>query len=579
MKSYILKIDKRLTNIMSTIQDSNTVASDSSLEGYNYYEDDNIFVFLDGHIFSDDKKLTFDKLVETIRSPGFEQQISKSSNINISGDFCLCIVLKKESKTLLFRDPMGHKVAYYYYEQDILYISNDGNKLYSLLPRKYANLTYIFKYLLYQTPGYMEHMETPVQACFKCLAGHYASFQVSSNNEIYGYQKKYYDINDIAVNYDITENEAISFFEESIYKSFSEYRQFLSEGAALGISGGLDSTLLCSFIKRIGLKETIKYFNYSIQDDESGFSEDRYIGIVRDTFGIDINRFLFEEKVPTLFNGNRSILEAEPGSLSSHNNMRLILEKINEIGCNKIIFGYVESIFRNTNDLVIKMKEYNELPLLLQIKHSKHYEKNKYRILQDRLLHSLPENCSARVTGFCYDHASILSHNLHSYYAGNCKGTLYDKFCSNSIQEMKYENIMSPNYECLANFQYSLWGIGSICPLHSTHMLKFAISTPSFLFHGDPKYFIKKHTGLPPELLKRPKISVSTSNVYKGAIPFAAKYLHSPMALEECINIDNFRQLCQRILLGTFSGFDFRRFYSVVSLENFILENNLSINL
>lgn len=578
MNNYIINIVDRMQNI-SYIIDDDFVKDNDNFEGF--YCDDNIIILLDGYIIMEGRHVKFNEIIDSFLNFSNTNNFIEKFNINISGDFCLCIVLKKESKVLLFRDPMGHKVCYFYLEKESLYLTNDSTLLYSLITEKKADLSYIYKYLSYQTPGYMEYTRLPIQNCYRCLAGHYLLFELDFQNHISYIQKRYFNVNDININYEATQEDTKRIFKEAVYTSFENSKFLLSHDALVSVSGGLDSTLICSVLQDLGLKNNVNYFSYSIWDDENGFSEDKYLKILENEFDIKINRFYLYDKVPSLFRYDKwnEIIEGEPGSISSISNMNTIALKTFELNSNKIVFGYVESLFRNVNDYIVKFKEFTNLPAFIKLKHHKHYtQKHRYEI-NLKLLNSFAENCCDNTISKIYDDNNIASSQLHDIYINSSTNSLHSKLNASSIQEIKYENILSPNYECLANFRYALNGINSITPLHNTNLLKFAISTPSFQFYGDPKYYIKNINNLPKDIIYRPKISASTNHIFKSSILLAAKYMNESLHIEQCINMQNFRDLCQRIVCGTFTGSDFRRFFSIISLEKFITTFSIKIDL
>lgn len=68
------------------------------------------------------------------------------------------------------------------------------------------------------------------------------------------------------------------------------------------------------------------------------------------------------------------------------------------------------------------------------------------------------------------------------------------------LKHRKHLNVKL-NSECLANYRYQKSGINIISPLHNTNLLKFAISTNSYMYYNDPKHFLKNMNGIPKEII------------------------------------------------------------------------------
>ena len=356
---------------------------------------------------------------------------------------------RKESKVLVFRDPMGHKVCYFCVDKEIVYFTNDSSYLYSLPIDKKADLNYIYKYLFYQTPGYMEYTSLPIQNCYRCLAGHYLLFELNPEGCISYKQKSYFNVNHIRVNYEATEEETMQFFKEAVYASFEDSSFLLSQGGAVAVSGGLDSTFICSVLQNMGLKSRVNYFSHSIWEDERGYSEDRYLDILESKFNIKVNRFCLYEKIPSLFREDAwgDILDGEPGSLSSIRNFNTIISKVFELNTNRVVFGYTESLYRNVGDSVVTYKEFLGLPNVLKLKYYQHYKQCCRNVTRPRLLSWAANNCCDNAINRNYDKSSVISSRLHDIYIASNSTPLFAKMGVHSIQEVKYENILSPNYE------------------------------------------------------------------------------------------------------------------------------------
>ena len=170
-------------------------------------------------------------LLYTYLEFGLEETLQK-----INGMFAISIYHEKEDKLILARDRMGKKPLYYQYFNKALIYASELNVLQkhpdfiNELEPQNAHQYFIFSGL--PAPY------TMYKNIHKLKAGHYLIFE-KGNIKI----KKYWELNYLHKNQNITQNEASEQFHELLSDSFS-IRKYADVPKALYLSGGIDSTIL-----------------------------------------------------------------------------------------------------------------------------------------------------------------------------------------------------------------------------------------------------------------------------------------------------------------------------------------------
>ena len=331
----------------------------------------------------------------------------------------------------------------------------------------------------------------------------------------------------------------------------------------------------------MGISNKFRYLTFRGDGDER---DEKYIVHVENYYNLSSERISIKNEIPTLFEDfyTKKMLsknDEEPGSLMSIKNSDIVYKYILESGHSNIVLGNVESLYRNVFDSIVKVKEYNELSFFEKLRFNKYYCKSDIKETIKSYETKYIGTWAWDIIDTEYNPNSLYSNILYEYIKPfYCKNS-YEELLKKTIQQIKYENILSPNSESLINFRYAEKGIRSFTPLHSTNFLNFAISMPSFIYKNDIKYFLKKVAGLSNEIINRPKISSAHSEIIKKSIPIASFYLKNSLEIEKLINLEVFLEICKRIISGEMNGKDMRHFFSIISLENFIINNNIKIEL
>ena len=581
IESYEIAINTTKTCVLLKLNGETKNNINFNIKGYCGYCDEKYFIFMDGYMFIKDKFIEFNSIINMLNQIGDINNFLKIFDLSISGDFCLIILNKATNELFIARDPMGHTICYLYSNEEYIHISNNASILYTLKNHHEINLRYVYKYLSHQTPGFMEDIDLPIHGFVRCLPGHYIYKVLRNKLDKNLRQHQYYDVSNINVKYDVSEEEAISLFMEELDASFKKSPFLALDDVYVTLSGGLDSTVICNQIYNMGIPNKFHYLTFRGDGDER---DEKYIVHVENYYNLSSERIFMKKEIPTLFEDfytkkKLSKKDEEPGSLMSIKNADTVYRYILDAGCSNIVLGNVESLYRNVFDSVVKVKEYNELSFFEKVRLSKHYSKID---IKETIKSSEAKSIGSWVWDTVdseYNPNALYSNLLYEFINQFYYKNSYEELLKKSIQQIKYENILSPNSESLINFRYAQKGIRSFTPLHSSNFLNFAISMPSFIYKNDIKYFLKKVVGLSNEIISRPKISSAHSEIIKKAIPIASFYLKNRLEIEKLINLQLFLEICRRIISGNMQTQDLRYFFSIISLENFIINNDIKIKI
>lgn len=222
-----------------------------------------------------------------------EQSLKK-----IDGMFAFAIWDKELNKIIMARDRVGEKPLYYYH--------NSGHIIFSSRPRPITRLIKNFKGFydnsalsFYLQAGYFPRNQSCFEGIKKLEPGSY--IEISENNFKL---KKYWNIN-------------CYYQENSSHKTFdydnldflikSSVREKLISDKPLGffLSGGIDSSLICSVAEQIIDKENIHAFNLGF--DNPNYDESRDAEFVAKNLGINLYQKKLNSKellklIPKLYN-------------------------------------------------------------------------------------------------------------------------------------------------------------------------------------------------------------------------------------------------------------------------------------
>lgn len=178
------------------------------------------------------------------------------------GMFSYVIFNKKNNKLFCYRDRVGVKPFYYYFDNKGLFLFSSELKAFHQHPQFNKNIdnqsvTQFFKL------GYIPAPATIFQNTYKLEAGHYLVYDIANSNfEI----TKYWDINhfyekpSIKMDYEEAKLEL-----EKLLISSCQYRMIADVPVGVFLSGGYDSTLVTSILQKNNI-EKIKTFTIGFEN-------------------------------------------------------------------------------------------------------------------------------------------------------------------------------------------------------------------------------------------------------------------------------------------------------------------------
>ncbi len=202
----------------------------------------------------------------------------------LNGMFAMAIYDKKTENLYLFRDRVGIKPLFYYYDGKNLAFSSELKSVVKLVKRK-ANLT-LSKIAINQFLhlGYIPEPESIYSEIRKFPAGRYAVLE----NGLFNINR-YWRIKEKISNEVITDEvEAKSKFNELLFRSV-EQRLISDVPYGTFLSGGIDSSLVTAVAQEI-TPQPVKTF--SIGFKESKFNEANYAKKVADYLKTDHHEFI-----------------------------------------------------------------------------------------------------------------------------------------------------------------------------------------------------------------------------------------------------------------------------------------------
>jgi asparagine synthase (glutamine-hydrolysing) len=223
-------------------------------EIYNYLELKQILI---------SKGYKFDTMSDTeVLLKGLIEWGEKIFN-QLDGMFSGIFINLKTNKTIIFRDNLGQKPFYYFFDKKQLFCSSELRAIISIKTKEWRlNKASFYQYLM---SGYYGGTNSPIEGIYKLEPGCYA--EISQNNLIKSrFHKSIPSIESVDKNMNM--DKALLKVNKAIDKSVEiNLRSDVPSGVFL--SGGIDSTILFDTCKKIN--PNIKSF--SISFDEKSFDE------------------------------------------------------------------------------------------------------------------------------------------------------------------------------------------------------------------------------------------------------------------------------------------------------------------
>ncbi len=197
------------------------------------------------------------------------------------GMFAFALFDKQDNSVFMARDRLGIKPLYYYKSDYYFVFSSEIKALLAseLIPRK-INASGIYDYLRYQT---VHAPETIIKNVFMLMPGHYMKI---TNGKIS--QEKYWNLR--------ISDKHFSESYETVKKTvndlvFSAVEKRLMSDVPLGtfLSGGIDSSIITGIMSKLS---SSKINTFSVNFDESEFSEGKYARLIAEKFGTNHTEIL-----------------------------------------------------------------------------------------------------------------------------------------------------------------------------------------------------------------------------------------------------------------------------------------------
>lgn len=199
----------------------------------------------------------------------------------LDGMFAICIVDKRINTIYLVRDRIGEKPLYYWDNSNTLLYASEYKAFYAHPEFKAElNKSALAELSMFR---YVSGEETILKGVYNLRPGSYLTITPSSRKQTQYWELPLYHSNDKT-------------FEENKEKFFellgkSVKRRLISDRpVGLQLSGGVDSSYLCSLVKNVCKKALT---TYSITFKNKSFSEEPYIDHVHNTLGLPSKKYEF----------------------------------------------------------------------------------------------------------------------------------------------------------------------------------------------------------------------------------------------------------------------------------------------
>lgn len=194
------------------------------------------------------------------------------------GMFAFVVWDNLEQKLYLFRDRMGVKPLYYYFDSNVFLFASElkGILSYPKLQKSInkESLSYYFAY------GYIPAPFSILESCYKLEKGHYLVLDSEKNLK----KTCYYDIRE-----SFKQKRQLDMGRlESLLQTSIKRRMVSDVPVGVCLSGGVDSSLVCAVLKDLGHTFT----TFSIGFKEAKFDESHFAREVAQTLGVENHCFI-----------------------------------------------------------------------------------------------------------------------------------------------------------------------------------------------------------------------------------------------------------------------------------------------
>lgn len=175
------------------------------------------------------------------------------------GMFAFALYHKSAQTVYVFRDRVGVKPLYYYWNNGEFYFASELKAIIPQLQRKEINQKALMDFFSF---GYVKDSDSIFNNVFKLLPGHYA---IVKNRDLQ--LVKYWDVEDHIFKREGTNEEELTIELDELMQSSFNYRMVADVPVGVFLSGGIDSSSLTSILAKT--HSNLKTFSI-------GFDDDRY---------------------------------------------------------------------------------------------------------------------------------------------------------------------------------------------------------------------------------------------------------------------------------------------------------------
>jgi len=265
---------------------------DISSHGHQPMSFENLEIIYNGEVYNfNEIKKELQDLSYTFNSTSDTEVILKAYHRwgikavdRFNGMFSITIYDKEKEKLILLRDRAGVKPFFYYHNEDLFLFSSELKSFH--IHDEFKKIIDTDSLAFYFQYGYIAQPHTIFKNTYKLKSGYYLELDLKSKKIK---ELKYWDVIDFynCEKLDISEDEATNRVEDLLKSSF-EYRMVSDVNVGVFLSGGYDSSLVCSILQNQRKK---KLNTFTIGFEENSFNEASYAKEVAKYLGTNHNEY------------------------------------------------------------------------------------------------------------------------------------------------------------------------------------------------------------------------------------------------------------------------------------------------
>ncbi|MBW6451251.1 MAG: asparagine synthase (glutamine-hydrolyzing) [DPANN group archaeon] len=339
-----------------------------------YNEDESILIIFNGEIYNfkqiriklEAKGHKFHSNTDTETIIHTYEEYGVNCLSYFEGMFAFAIYDKKNKKIFVARDRLGKKPLYYYNQNDSFIFASEIKAILEYELKRTVNVNVLNKMLMLR---YMPGHETILQNIFKLEPGHFMIYDLNQKKLNI---KQYWDIKE-----DITKKTEQYFIKkiQTLIEEAVEKRLVGDVPIGLFLSGGLDSSAILAYIKKINPEKTLRTYSVGFENI-SEYNELSYAKETSDYFSTEhkeviINSKILEELPKMLWHLDEPI--SDPAIIPNYKLSEMAQKKVKIVltgdGADELFAGYDQYKFLKMgyNIRNIPMNIKTVLPKLMKI--------------------------------------------------------------------------------------------------------------------------------------------------------------------------------------------------------------------